>query len=145
MRTNILCILARSGLSGPAVEDARDRVLLATDSFLYGAQPSGMAQPILSPDDAARPEDRQGCHGSPTGCLSVLDDAAGMGLPSAIPPGTNKFANLPAAFASKRSRINFRKGGGPVEELPARRGDNVGGLSRRRLRLSEIRPSGSTS
>ena len=37
-------------------------------------------QPILSPDDAARTEDRQGCHGAATGCLSVLDDAPGMGL-----------------------------------------------------------------
>src|SRR5580700_10598858 len=35
--------------------------------------------------------------------------------------------------------------GGPVEELPARRGDNVGGPSHRRLRLSEIRASGSAS
>ena len=44
------------------------------------AQSSGMAQPILSPDDAAGTEDRQGRHGAATGCLSVLDDAPGMGL-----------------------------------------------------------------
>ena len=46
----------------------------------HGAQSSGMAQPVLSPDDAAGTEDRQGRHGAATGCLSVLDDAPGMGL-----------------------------------------------------------------
>src|SRR6516164_6633059 len=46
----------------------------------YGGQSAGMAQPILSPEDAARPEDRQGCHGAPAGSSSVLDDAPGMGL-----------------------------------------------------------------
>src|SRR5271165_2929575 len=44
------------------------------------AQSSGMAQPILSPDDAAGTEDRQDRHGTPIGRLSVLDDAPGMGL-----------------------------------------------------------------
>ena len=39
-----------------------------------------MAQPILSPDDAAGTEDRQGRHGASAGSLSVLDDAPRMGL-----------------------------------------------------------------
>jgi hypothetical protein len=39
-----------------------------------------MAQPILSPDDAAGTEDRQGRHGASAGRLFVLDDAPVMGL-----------------------------------------------------------------
>jgi len=46
----------------------------------HGAQSSRMAQPILSLDDAARTEDRQGRDGSATGRLFVLDDAPGVGL-----------------------------------------------------------------
>ncbi len=46
----------------------------------YRAQSSRMAPPLLSPDDAAWPEDRQGRHGAAIGCLSVLDAAPGMGL-----------------------------------------------------------------
>ena len=46
----------------------------------YSAQSSRMAQPILSPDDAAGTQDRQGCHGAAAGDLSVLGAAPGMGL-----------------------------------------------------------------
>src|SRR6266852_5866393 len=45
-----------------------------------GAQPSGMAQQVYSPDDAARTENRQGRDGTKTGGSPVLDDAQGMGL-----------------------------------------------------------------
>ena len=45
----------------------------------HGAQSSGMAQPMLSPHDAARAKDRQGCYGAAVGYLSVLDDAPGDG------------------------------------------------------------------
>src|SRR5208283_627241 len=48
----------------------------------HGTQSSGMAPPILSPDDAAGAKDCQGRHGPATGCLSLLDDAPGMGLPA---------------------------------------------------------------
>ena len=40
-----------------------------------GAQPSGMAQQVFSPGDAAGTEDRQGRHGPPTRGSPVLDDA----------------------------------------------------------------------
>src|SRR6202162_4267100 len=45
-----------------------------------GAQPSGMAHQVYSPDDAARTENRQGGHGAKTGGSPLLDDAQGMGL-----------------------------------------------------------------
>src|SRR5258708_32614808 len=45
-----------------------------------GAQPSGMAQQVYSPDDAARTENRQGRDGAKTGGSPLLDDAPGMGL-----------------------------------------------------------------
>ena len=56
-----------------------------------------LAQPILSPDDATRPHDRQVGDGTPTSCLSVLDDAPGMGL-SAV--GQVRFARGTARTSS---------------------------------------------
>src|SRR6266404_4359920 len=46
----------------------------------HGTQPSGMAQQVCPPDDAARTENRQGGHGTQTGGSPLLDDAQGMGL-----------------------------------------------------------------
>ncbi len=47
------------------------------------AQSSGMAQPILSPDDAPGTQDRQGRDGAAAGSFFVLDAAPGMGLSAA--------------------------------------------------------------
>ena len=75
--------LQRQSATAGTYHQARefDVALLAGGSGAgHGAQSSGMAQPVLSPDDAARTEDRQGRHGAETGGSSVLDDAPGMGL-----------------------------------------------------------------
>ena len=45
-----------------------------------GAQPSGMAEQVFSPGDAARAEDCQGRDGPQVSHSTVLDDAQGMGL-----------------------------------------------------------------
>jgi len=45
-----------------------------------GAQPPGMAEQVLPPDDAARTEDRQGRPGAKVGSSFVLDVTEGMGL-----------------------------------------------------------------
>jgi hypothetical protein len=42
-----------------------------------GAQPPGLAEQVLPPDDAARTEDRQGRHGAKTGGPIVLDATQG--------------------------------------------------------------------
>ena len=43
-------------------------------------QPSGMAEQVFPPGDAAGAEDRQGRDGTKTGGSPLLDDAQGMGL-----------------------------------------------------------------
>jgi hypothetical protein len=48
-----------------------------------GAQPAGMAQPVLPPDDAPGTKDRQSRLGPETGCSLVLDVAQAMGLRAA--------------------------------------------------------------
>jgi transposase len=55
----------------------------------HGAQPSGMAQQVLPPDDAPGTEDRQGRHGPQAGGSSVLDDAPGMGLSAVVKFGSH--------------------------------------------------------
>jgi len=45
-----------------------------------GAQPSGMAEQVFSPGDAARAEDCEGRDGAQVSHSVVLDDAQGMGL-----------------------------------------------------------------
>jgi hypothetical protein len=63
-----------------------------------------MAQPVLSPNTATGTEDRQGCYGASAGGLSVLDDAAGMGL-SAV--GRVRFAGSKAQpkLLKKQNRL----------------------------------------
>jgi len=55
-------------------------LLAGRSSTGHGAQPTRVAQQVLSPGHAARPEDREGGDGSQTGGASVLDVAPGIGL-----------------------------------------------------------------